>query len=92
MKTDFILCTEGFEGRTEKAMDECIVLLNVSDLEKKRCKTNIMTFYSVLMVGVWMLDYIWSSLIVKLDSGQDRVEIYNRRGSQVVEGPHANHH
>lgn len=46
----------------------------------------------LLMVAVWISDDICRSLIVKLDSGQIRVEIYYRRGTRVVKGPSANQH
>lgn len=40
------------------------------------------------MVGLWTLDYLCPSLILKLNSGQMRVENYNGRGTHIVKDPH----
>lgn len=46
----------------------------------------------LLMVLVWVLDYLCLSNILKLDSSQTRFEIYNGRRAQVVKDPQANQH
>lgn len=45
-----------------------------------------------LIGGVWIPDYLCSSYIVNLSSGQTRAKIDNTRGTQVVEDPHSNQH
>lgn len=42
-------------------------------------------------VGVWILDFLYPPVIVKLDYGQSRVELYTDR-AQVVRDSLANHH
>lgn len=49
-------------------------------------------FLCLLMVIVWVLDYLCPSNILKLDSSQTLFEIYNGRGAQVIKDPHANQH
>lgn len=46
----------------------------------------------LLMVGVCVLDYLFPSPLIKLDSDQTQVETYNERGAQLVKGPKANQH
>lgn len=63
-----------------------IVWLQTIDLQQK------ITFcsYFLLMVLVLILDYLCPNHIVKQDSSQTQVEIYNGIGAKVVKDPHPN--
>lgn len=42
----------------------------------------------LILVGLWILDYLCPAPIIQLDSSYIRGELYNERGAQVVKDPH----
>lgn len=48
--------------------------------------------FSLILVAVWILDNLCSSHIVQLESSHTRVEISNRRGTNVAKDAQSNQH
>lgn len=46
----------------------------------------------LIVVGVWIINYLCPPRILKLDSGHIRVELSNGRGVQAVKDPRTNYH
>lgn len=70
-----------------KMFPKCLLLWIVS-LWMNNKQKNLLLY--LLVDKMWFLYYLCSSQIVKLDSGQTRVEIYSGRGTHVglVMDPH----
>lgn len=45
-----------------------------------------------MVVGVWILDYLYLFHCKTLDFSQTQVELYNEKGAEAVKAPYANHY